>query len=249
MTVAILGASGRLGRLVCQGWPEARAFGRSATPSELEGCKTLFDLRGIVNGKGDVFRNEAIAREALAMGRAAGARRVFLPSSAAVYGRMGEGLHEGVAAPVSDYGRSKLDMEQMAAAHAQPATCLRFGNLAGVDAILGGWRPNFMLDQFPDGTTPARSYIGPQTLVQTLKTLSAQDALPDVLNIATPGAIEMGALLDAAALGWRARPAPETAIKCVALDTGLLRLFCAIKPETGSAAHVAAEWKQVFRPE
>ena len=247
MNVAILGASGRLGRMVQGLWPEARYFGRQASGADIDGCDAILDLRGVVIGKGDVFQNVVIAQNALDLGHMAGVRRVFLPSSAAVYGRMGTGLHEEISAPESDYGHSKFEMEQMAAAHAQPATCLRFGNLAGVDAILGGWTPDFTLDQFEDGATPARSYIGPETLVQSLKRLISLDDLPEVLNLAAPGSVEMGALLNAAGLAWRPRPAPKTAIRRVELDTSLLQTFCPISDKAGTAARVAAEWKRVFQ--
>lgn len=205
----------------------------------------LFDLRGITNGKGDVFQNADIALEALEWSQAAGVERVFLPSSAAVYGRLGTGLSEDMAEPASDYGRSKLEMEVMAAQHAQASSCLRFGNLAGVDAILGGWRPGFELDQFEDGTTPARSYIGPESLVRVLKALATNEDLPPVLNVAAPDVVEMGALLDAAGLDWTARIAPETAIRRVALDTGLLETIVKLPDGAADAVGIVGEWRRM----
>ena len=53
--------------------------------------------------------------------------------------------------------------------------------------------------------------------------------LPDVLNIAQPGPIEMGALLQAAGRDFATVPAPDAAIAEVALDLGRLSGFLAPK--------------------
>lgn len=245
MSVALLGASGRLGRMVRASWPQVRPFGRSATPSDLAGCHVLIDLRGIVNGRGDVNENVAIARSALQLGRAAQVSRVFLASSAAVYETLTDELHEDRAGPKSPYAKSKHAMERMAADHPQPSTCLRIGNVAGADAILGGWRPGFKIDQFPDGKTPERTYIGPRSFGLVMKALAGVPDLPPVLNFAAPGLVQMGSLLDAAGLAWTPQPAPATAIKRVALDMRRLQSFVPFSPEACSVDGIAAEWQMM----
>ncbi|UWR86656.1 NAD-dependent epimerase/dehydratase family protein (plasmid) [Phaeobacter inhibens] len=163
----------------------------------------------------------------------AGAPRVLLASSAAVYGTASGPLQEDTPlAPLAPYGLAKAEMEQAARARAAElglgVTLLRIGNIAGIDAILGGWQPGFCLDQFADGQTPRRSYIGPRTLADVLATLICCPDLPQVLNIAQPGLVAMGDLLQAAGLEFARRPAPAQAIAEVQLDvTRLIGLLAA----------------------
>ncbi|GHG97810.1 epimerase [Pseudodonghicola xiamenensis] len=201
----------------------------------------------------DMADNIGLGLAAVRLGAALGAP-VLLASSAAVYGvghRMVHGAQAGLLTetlpphPVTDYGRAKAEMEARAAdlgAALGVAVCaLRIGNIAGADAILGGWRPGFTLDRFADGHTPRRSYIGPVTLARVLERLCLIPDLPGLLNIAAPGVVEMGALLDAAGLAWVPRPAPDGAIAQVALDvTGLCDLLPLV-PAT--AASLVAEWR------
>ena len=245
MSVAILGSTGRLGRILHAAWPEARFFGRSASARDIQGCTALIDLRGVVNGQGNLSLNVNIARQALDLAQEAQIAHVFLPSSAAVYGRLGADLTEDQAAPIAPYGKAKLEMEQMAAGHAQPATCLRIANVAGVDAILGGWRPGFTLDQMPDGRTPLRSYIGPQSFARVLQALAALPDLPPVLNLTSPALLAMDALLDAADLPWTPRPPSDHTIPCVALNTQRLETYVSFAPNECSAQGIVAQWREM----
>ncbi|MAC81887.1 MAG: NAD-dependent epimerase [Rhodobacteraceae bacterium] len=214
-----------------------------------QGAQAVLCLAGITPAaaaRGAAFEEDArLALAAMAAAEAAGAH-TFLCSSAAVYGRA-EGLLEETAAPtpVAPYGQSKAAMEAAALAQAartgQGVTILRIANVAGADAILGGWREGFALDAYPDGTTPARSYIGAATLARVLATLMGLRDLPQLLNIAAPGVVEMGALLDAAGLPWAARPAPDTAIARVELFTQRLTALVPLEPAT--AEGLVAEWQ------
>jgi hypothetical protein len=123
------------------------------------------------------------------------------------------------------------------AAEAWPATtCLRIGNIAGADSLLGT-RPEaeVILDPIPSAPTgPTRSWIGPITLARTLASLIeaalAGQHLPRTLNIAQSPALPMDALLDAAALSWRfGPPRPET-IAHVSLGTSRLAGFVTLPP-------------------
>ncbi|WP_240453977.1 NAD-dependent epimerase/dehydratase family protein [Chachezhania antarctica] len=292
----VLGANGRIGRLLQGLWPvlapglaartdwgmRPRAAGGVGTgavrgdhapyggrtvvadplgdPAGLaglmDGAQTLLCLAGVVPGpaaENAVSDNIALGLAAVRAARGTGAR-VVLVSSAAVYGHGAGRLEEDrPPAPVNAYGRSKAAMEQEAAALAArlnvPLTSLRIGNIAGLDAILGGWRPGFRLDRFDTGRTPARSYIGPVSLARVLADLcEGPGDLPPCLNVAAPdpagGAVEMGALLDAAGRDWTPQPAPGHAIAEVhfALD----RLWATgVTPIPGSAtpAALVAEWR------
>ncbi|TDK50878.1 NAD-dependent epimerase/dehydratase family protein [Antarcticimicrobium luteum] len=203
----------------------------------------------------DLGDNAALGLAAVragAKGNSGAGAPVLLASSAAVYGAQGGLLSEAARlAPVNDYGRAKAEMEIRAAALGAelgvPVTSLRIGNVAGADAILGGWRPGFTLDRFADGRTPRRSYIGPASLADVLAALAGRAArrgdLPGCLNIAAPGTVEMGALLDAAGLVWTPRPAPAGAIPEVALDVAALGRLVALDPAAGTAEKLVAEWR------
>ena len=138
-------------------------------------------------------------------------------------------------------------MEEMAANHHNPCTVLRLGNVAGADAILGGWRAGFTLDQLPDGRTPARSYIGPGKLARVLHALSMADTVPGLLNIAAPGTVEMGDLLDAAHLDWTARPATDQTIAQVHLDTTTLERLVPFAPTDSTAEGIVRDMKNEVR--
>ena len=213
------------------------------------GVKVIICLAGVVPGRsgpvGNLSDNTALAEAAIRAGATVGAR-VLLASSAAVYGYRAGVLDEATPlAPRSNYGRAKAAMEIRAAALGGrlgvPVCALRIGNIAGIGAILGGWKPGFQLDRFDDGRTPRRSYIGMATLARVLGDLVARPDLPDVLNIASPGAVEMGALLEAAKLGWTPRPAPDSAVPEVVLSTRALARFVTL-PETTRADALVAEW-------
>ncbi|MEM7317434.1 MAG: NAD(P)-dependent oxidoreductase, partial [Pseudomonadota bacterium] len=268
--ILVLGATGRIGRILRLCWsgepvrwqcrrPERGAdwvrFDPLRDPAELaraaDGCAVILNLAGVVPGRetGGTGALEDTTGLALAAIRAAaaGGARVLLSSSAAVYGNLAGVVSEDMAAPVSEYGRAKRDMELRAAELADrmgvPVTALRIGNVAGLDAALGGWQPGFRLDRFPDGRTPLRSYIGPKTLARVLGDLCAAPGLPDVLNVAAPEPVEMGALLRAAGLDWNPRPASETAIPQVHLSTTRLSRFTRFSQHDSLPAQMVAEWR------
>lgn len=207
-------------------------------------------LAGVVPGRGELGLNSALALAALEIGEALGARRVFLTSSAAVYGPGAQRLREeDPLYPVSDYGRAKAEMERAArdraAALGLSVTTLRIGNVAGADALLGQEGAARRLDQFADGQGPRRSYIGPRVLADVLAELvwlAAQGAdLPDCLNIAQPGEVAMEDLCRAAGFEVTWQPAPEGAIASVLMDVSRLSALVAV-PEA-RADYLVAEWR------
>lgn len=210
--------------------------------SFLSGANAIFCLAGVTPGSDrNMDLNVTLARQTL---DAAQGAHVFLFSSAAVYGALPGPLSEtGPTSAQSHYAAAKLDMERMAQAHPNPSTILRLGNVAGADAILGGWKPGFRLDQYPDGRTPARSYIGPSKLAEVLQTLAQAQNLPPILNTAAPHAVSMGALLDAAGLVWQHRPATEQTIAKVSLDASRLEGLVSFAPADSTAIGIVQDWK------
>ncbi len=248
------------------GWVSVDPLGDpEALRRALDGCQAILCLAGVVPGRagqggagpggvgpggaGSSAMADNIALAEAALCAATPGTRVLLASSAAVYGATPGLLREtGPPAPLSDYGRAKAAMErrgaELGAARGVAVTSLRIGNVAGVDAILGGWAPGFRLDRFADGRTPRRSYIGVQTLARVLQDLIAAPELPGVLNVAAPGGIEMGALLDAANLGWTPRAAPDTAIAEVRLCTDRLARITGFAAADSTAAEMVRQWRQ-----
>ncbi len=253
MGIVILGAGGKLGRLIQPHWPgdatwhtrtDVDVLDRPQLISALRGASAVICLAGVTNGTDrPMSLNKTLAELTLDAAAACGAGHVFLMSSAAVYGRQSGLLTEETpTAPLNEYGHAKVAMEDMAAVHTHPNTALRLGNIAGADAILGGWKAGFALDSFEDGSTPRRSYIGLQTLARIMHDLCHAQGLPAVLNVAAPGAIAMGDLLDAAGLAWSPRSANGETIAQVTLDTSRLCGFTTFQDSDSEPAGLVAQW-------
>lgn len=221
----------------------------------MQKAQVLVALAGVTSGTPTALaQNSLLALAALDAATKAGLNRVFLLSSAAVYGRGAGGFSEtGPPVPVAPYGQAKLEMEQVVTdwiatrGHAAPeVTILRLGNVAGADMLLGGLRPGqpTRLDLFADGRAPARSYIGVASLWRVIISLAKHGgALPACLNIAAPGAVSMADLLDAAAHPWTARPAPDSALPRVALDTARLETLVPFTAADSQPAEMVRQWR------
>jgi nucleoside-diphosphate-sugar epimerase len=200
-------------------------------------------LAGVTNEDSNrpLSTNTDLAKAVLAQ---SGGRPVFCCSTAAVYGRAEGRLREDrPLQPITPYGVSKRDMEDAVRPHPN-AVILRIGNVAGADALLGVERDHYQLTQFADGSTPLRSFIGPGLLARTLARLAhlkwKGHAVPQVLNVAGPVPVSMGALLQAAGKSWTATPPGPENIKRVALDTDTLwGLWDDPNPRHGAAEIVA----------
>ncbi|WP_413872376.1 NAD-dependent epimerase/dehydratase family protein [Albidovulum sp.] len=268
----VVGGTGRLGGLLGRAWMQIgqgglvwqRRTGAGAGPRfdplgdpaayarAAAGASAILNLAGRVGGSArDDADHACLAQAALRAARDAGVAHVFLASSAAVYGNSPFARETDAPAPVTGYGRAKAAMEEaaLAWAAAHPGgpglSLLRIANVAGADALLAaqpGPDPQ-MLDIFPDGTGPRRSYLGPRTLAGILSRLVAHarpgGPLPEVLNVALDGAVAMEALLDASGRAWAARPAPATALPVVRLDVARLAAIAGPLPAADAASIVA----------
>ena len=164
--VLLVGASGRVGRMVLHHWraagletavvPQYRQPGVAGgllwdplsgpalppTQARRHGrFSAMVVLAGVTPASGQPLEgNLALAVACLKAAREAGIGRVLLASSSAVYGP-GANLPEGAPCrPVNAYGRAKLAMEQACAdwrAAGMDLCFLRIGNVAGADALLG----------------------------------------------------------------------------------------------------------------
>lgn len=217
----------------------------------LQGADVVLNLAGVtpttdapIEMSEFLEKNVALSMNVLEAARIADVPRVFLASSASVYGaagNSGEPLTEcGPAAPQNDYGKSKLMMENAALDWIKPGknpavSSLRITTIAGADMLLqnaskaAAANTAMSLHKFASGKGPERSYISPSELSHQIFALCALQAPPPpVINLASSSAIRMEDLLEAfsnhvARLKWVFEDAPATAIESVTLDTTLLR--------------------------
>jgi len=190
----------------------------------------------------DMALNVALGQACVQAARAAEIERVLLASSSAVYGvgRQAPWHEDDPVNPPSDYGRAKLEMERLCAG---PDVCaLRIGNVAGADALLTNPARPLLLDRFPNGTTPERSYIGPQSLARVLLELARAPALPPVLNIGAPRPVTMGDLARAADLPVTLREAPPGATARLVLDCTRLETLVPFAQNESTAPEMVAQW-------
>ena len=212
----------------------------------LRAAPRVLCLLGVVpKPDADLSLNLRLVEAVLDAAHRAQAGPVLIASSAAVYGNVpGLLTEEGPVQPLSAYGQAKHAMELMAAAHEHPCCLLRIGNIAGADAILESWHAGMALDYTPEYGTPRRSYIGPYALAKTLATLTDQSELPQRLNVAAPGAVAMGALLDAAGRAWHRRAAGAGVIWDVTLDTERLEKRVYFLASDSTAQGIVDDWRR-----
>ena len=223
-------------------------MGREPAP-ELPRGAVILHLAGSVATLAE-YRASVVAICAAA--DAGGARHLFVASSAAVYRPQVQDNREDTPPdPPNAYGLAKLDAEQAARAaigQATPSgtglTLLRIGNIAGADALLGGNAPGrrVVLDPVPGQNGPERSYIAPTVLAGVFSQLAglavAAAALPLILNVAQPGRIAMGDLLDAAGRDWGFGPPSDTVLPRLTLNTDRLAALLPL-PATSAKKQVA----------
>lgn len=245
--VPVLGASGKLGRMLCVGWrpldwrvlPVVRrdnTGGAALTwqPGRPFACqgpvKAIVALWGVTPGPGrDLADNARLAAEAMSLGEALAAEAVVHCSSAAVYRPGPLPLDETTRPdPLSDYGRAKLEMERTILDRAVPGSprqvVLRIGNVAGADSLFANLRPGgeITLDDFGGGRGPARSYIAPSDLFRVIEALIRDPEASGIYNVAAPRPTAMEDIVRAAGAAVCWRPALAGAFPMMWLDTGRL---------------------------
>lgn len=242
----ILGASGRVGRMLCRLW-QAGVLDFGGTPlwqfrgPVTEPYQTLTwdilrqtppDIRPVsvicLAGGPGVAENAALAQAAVTFAKGA---PLLFASTQAVYGPQPGVLREGdPCQPQGDYGTTKLAAEQGLAPRAN-ATSLRIGNVVGADMLsLKMTEGVVTLDQFPDGQGPRRMMIGPLAFGQACIDLLALTDRPPVLNLAQPGLVAMEDMLEAAGADWHWQTAPSTALPALEMDLRLIQSLITLPP-------------------
>lgn len=255
----LVGATGRLGRAVLHRWREEPPLAevvpqaRRDLPGHLvwspldqrppEGTyDAMLVLAGAVSGSG-LSEAGALTRVCLGAAGHFGVRRVLLASSSVVYGP-GRNLSEETPCwGGSAYARSKLELEAEARQAGVETCCLRIGNVAGADALLGQPEGHpVVLDRFADGDGPRRSYIGPESFADVLAALMAHPGpLPRILNLAAPHPVRMADLLRASGRAWNWRPAPATAVQDLTLDCSRLAELVPLSASFADPQRLVAE--------
>lgn len=254
----ILGASGRVGRMLHHLWVQGLLdFGgqplwqyRRDQPGQAD-HKIIWDMladpapdvavSGVICLAGATSGPDlAMSRDlALAALDVAGDAPLLYASSQAVYGPQTGMLSEGGLCQPGAYGAAKLAAEAVLAI-APNATALRIGNVIGADMLLlNAAKGAVVLDRFADGQSPRRMMIGPQTLGQVFADLLALGQIaPAVINVAQPGLVAMADLLASAGHTWTWQEAPATAIPELALDLRLMQSLITV-PDADPAILVA----------
>ena len=231
-------------------WQPGRALPRGFS------ARVVVALWGVTSGPPSALaQNAVLARAALQLARRIGAQRVLHMSSAAVQaGLQGAPAKEDLTpAPLTPYGEAKLLMEkEISAWHRSQATggprsvVLRLGNVAGADTLFSVLERGgpVVLDRFPDGNGPRRSYIGPEDLARLLGRLATcpLDELPGCVNGTGPRPVAMADIVRAAGAELRWRPAPASALPLMALDPARMETLTGRLEGSGSARGLVAQW-------
>ncbi|MGP6088700.1 NAD-dependent epimerase/dehydratase family protein [Antarctobacter jejuensis] len=263
--VLMLGAGGKLGRMVRASWavtgfhvvpvvrslpiPQGGLTWQPGAPAPDVGpVAAVVALWGVTPGPGrDLSENTALAVAAVDLAQAVGASAVLHCSSAAVYRPGPDPLTEDMAGdPPSPYGQAKLDMEQAIAARATPdgprQIILRIGNVAGADSLFANLRPGaaVTLDRFADGAGPSRSYITAGDLARVIEGFLRSETGRGIYNTAAPVPTPMADLVTAVGADLNWRDAPEGAARQVWLDTGKLASVAELSQQAGTAQHLVS---------
>lgn len=247
-------------RRACPSRPDDLVWDILQPPPRTVADATPFDcvivLSGIVPGPdADFTLNTALGSASVAAAAQLGIPHVLLASTSAVYGIHSNDpfSEENPLDPVNAYGRSKREMEAACQAQAAAAgvalCCLRIGNVAGADALLGNGAAlapdaRLRLEVFKDRGTPVRSYIGPHSLARVLMSLVHKRAeLPAALNIAAPRPVSMRALAEAAGLPFDLCPAKENAHQYVTLACDALAALHRFEPAETEPGEMVRQWR------
>lgn len=257
----LIGAGGQVGRRLARAFAAAGqswlGVGRGArdlawsmvgAPPDLPSCRgrAVFVLAGAIPQSGqDMALNTRLAEAGVAAARQWRAARCFVVSSSSIYGPTGAVAvgEDAPADPQGAYARAKLEMERATAA--PDVTALRLANVAGAsEPFVTLERPGVpVLDRFPEGHGPMRSYVGPVCLARIIARLALLAErgvdLPPVLNVAAPGEVAMEDIFRAAGRAFRWREAPATAAAHVHLDVSRLAAMVPLAPQ--DAASLLAE--------
>ncbi|MBV7395326.1 NAD-dependent epimerase/dehydratase family protein [Mameliella sediminis] len=266
--VLLLGASGKLGRMVSKLWqsdlytlvPVTRdlpifdnglQWAPGDPPPDIEGIASVVALWGVTPGPGRTLSdNTRLALAAMELAESLGAGSVLHCSSAAVYRPADGPIPETEQPdPQSAYGQAKLDMEQAIASREPKGklrnVIMRIGNVAGADSLFANLTPGqkITLDQFADGQGPQRSYIAPQDLVRVIEALIRVGA-EGTFNVAAPAPTPMADIVHAAGgqLAWRR--APKGAVPLVWLSTAALDPVIKLTCDIHSADHLVNAARQ-----
>ena len=273
--VLLLGASGKLGRIVQAVYAHDQGAEISITPvarrscglagalywhpgedmAHLPQCDGVLALWGVTQGGQDALaQNSALAIKAEQVARQTGASCVIHCSSAAIYRPARHSLtEEAPVDPPSAYGRAKLHMEQVIKSMRDDLrhVVLRIGNVAGAESLFGNMRSGkpVVLDQFENGQGPERSYISPQDLARVFIALLHDETARGVYNVAAPDPVRMQDLAKAAGCEVIWRRAPIHAVQSVILDTSCLARHVPLAaPSSDPATLVACAQKAGIWP-
>jgi nucleoside-diphosphate-sugar epimerase len=259
----MLGATGKLGSMLRAIWredPDAPLvypisrrdvsgmfqWQPDQTIPDLPNVDSVLSLWAIRHGSRDeMAENAALGLAAVRLAEALGASQVLHFSSSAVYGQATGPLRESSPThPVNHYGTAKLAMERAVLAYPTEvrSVLMRIGNVAGAESLFGSLRSNadIVVDRFPDGQGPRRTYIAPHDLARIVMALMARNDLSGPINVAAPVPTDMYDIAKAYREDVHWSAAPEGALQDVVLDTTMLSEVLRLNPVTAQPKHLIA---------
>lgn len=260
----VLGATGKVGLLLCCALRKRKSQTEIVSVARKRGdfvdhvwsvgesTQSIGPVDAIISGWGATHPpfedNVSLARAAMALGDALGAKRVLHFSSVAVYAPKPAALFVGDPTdPPNAYGASKLKMERQILETPSKARqiILRIGNVVGADSLAPALRSGgpATLDRC-DGDGPVRSYVAPGDLARLCAQLAEGHDVPGILNVAAPTPVSMGALLRAAEsrIMWRDAPARNS----VVMDVAPLMSQAGDVIQARSPGEMIADWRALL---
>lgn len=274
----VVGASGRVGRLLTRAWASAgkdpvlqhrgggldydgpqlqweplAAVEPGSTPLGRGGLfRAMVVLAGTVPGRGDLALNAMLAEACCRAAEAAGIPQVLLASSAAVYG-VNDGTpfrEDAPLRPISDYGRAKIAAELV-------ADDWRGRGLAVTALRIGNVAGADALLANSKRPLPIDCFAdgkGPLRSYIGPQSMARMIAalvgrdLPAVINVATPRPVAMADLAAAANLPWTYVPAPRTARQAITMNCDLLASLLPFDAAETTASGIARQWQAMVTP-
>ncbi len=263
----VLGSTGRIGRVMRHIWttkPDAFSTltwtSRSGAPGTLKwalgdptgGLPHADVVIALIGGSDE----DGLAIATLNMANDIGANRVLLCSTDEVYPPSLTPRDEtDDTDPCTPMGLAKVGMEQavgdwVAKTPFGPMPCImRLGHVAGADDLFdqmdGGTA--VVLDQFNDENGPLRSWLAPQDLARALIALGTcpDRYYPPVVNLAGPRPVATQSILRAAEHQFDWRPATDTAIQSIAMDTGRIGRLNGELVQSSDPGGLVSVWREM----
>lgn len=274
----VVGASGRVGRLLTRAWIGAgqnpvlqhrgtalqyggpqlmwdplASGGQGTSPLGRGGLfRAMVVLAGTTPGRGDLALNAALAEACFRAADAAGIPQILLASSSAVYGvSAGAPFHEtDPLCPVNDYGRAKVAAELVADAWRGRGLSVTVLRIGNV-AGADALLTNAARPLSIDCFDDGAGPLRSYIGPQSMAQVISGLVgrdLPPVLNFAAPRPVAMSDLASSANLPWGFVAAPSTAHQNITMNCDTLNRILPFGAKESTAKGIVAQLQALVEP-